>query len=499
MIINSIRKTYALICPASRSPDVLERMMEAGMIIARIILESETYDYHTETIKNIRKARENYSEKIGMKYSMAIGVDTRGPEIRIGTVDRGGAAHVQLKKGESIKLTTDIEYLEKGNNKIIYVNYENITKFVSRGNRIYLNNGAISLICIGTGSVFINCIIEVGGTLPRYADVRIPGVALDLPDVSNQDRIDLAFALDQEVDIIFASFIRNIFGAVEIRNIISKKGDKVVLISKIESLEGVKNIKEIINASDGIMIMRDLLGLEVPTEKIFLIQKFISSTCTITGKPVICATQVLESMVKRNKPSRPEIADVANAVVDGMDCVLLTEETAKGSDPVSYISHMIVICKEAEAVTWQKEVSLTVRSKVKPPTNIPVGVAMSAVEAVEKCEAAAIIVLTGSGKTPKLLSQYRPQCPIIAITRNQNIIPKIILYRSIIPLFFEGPADDDWVTDVDIQLNYGVKYGVKRKFIKASDMIIAVTTWKKGFDYTSTLRYICANDIMELV
>ncbi|KAF5294036.1 hypothetical protein FQR65_LT10941 [Abscondita terminalis] len=485
--------------PTSRSPDVLEHMMEAGMSIARIVLEEESYEYHKQTIKNIRDAKESYSRKINREYSLAIGVDTRGPEIRIGSVDRSGAASIQLKRGEYMRLTTDIEYLEKGNNKIVYINYDNITKYLSRGDHIYLDNGQISLICVGITSVYLNCVIEVGGILHRFANVRIPGVVLNFPNVTDQDRQDLDFVIEQEIDIVFMSYVRNAFGPIEIRHILGKKKEKIVLISKIETMEGVKNIKEIVNASDGIMIMRDLLGLEIPAEKIFIIQKFIGASCTIAGKPVICATQVLQSLMDRNKPSRSEIADVGNAIVDGMDCVLLTDETAIGDDPVRYISQMKVICKEVEAVVWQKELSLTVRSKVNAPTDIQTGVAMSAVEAVEKCEASAIIVLAMNRNIVTLISHFRPRCPIIAITRNPDIIPIILLYRSVIPLYFTEMEDVDWVTDVDIMLNYGVKFGLSQKFIQENDMIVAVSNWKKGFDYTSIVRYINVNDIMELV
>ncbi|KAF5297105.1 hypothetical protein FQA39_LY02685 [Lamprigera yunnana] len=473
--------------PASRSIEVLESMIEAGMTIARLNLANETHEYHAETIENIKTAVVNYSYRIGIPHSVAIAVDTRGPEIRIGTVDRTGAEQVQLKKGDTIKLTIDQDYLFKGSNKIIYIDYPQIIKYVIRGTRVYLNSGSIALICSGVASTYINCVIEIAGILPCFADVRVPGVALDLPDVSHQDKLDLLFALKHDVKIVFVTYVRNAIGPLRMRDLLGRKGQDIVLVSKIEDLQAVKHFTEIMNASDAIMIIRELLGLEVPPEKMFLIQKSIGAKCIVAGKPVICATRPMEYMMERDKPSRLEIADVANAIVDGMDCVLLTDETERGENPVSSITNMIVICKEAEKVVWQKRLMLTLRDKVHTPMNTEEGVAISAIEAVEKCNAAAIVVLTTNGKSARLISKYRPQCPVVAITRNVSVIPLLLLYRSVLPLYFKGAEDDDWVTDVDVQINYGVKYGVSRGFIKASDMIIAVTTWKRGFDYNSTL------------
>ncbi|KAK5648594.1 hypothetical protein RI129_003486 [Pyrocoelia pectoralis] len=417
-------------------------MMAAGMTVARLNLAYDSHAHHAETIANIKTAVDNYSKKIGTPYSLAIGVDIKGPEIRIGSVDRSGATETTLKRGDTVKLTVDVEYAERGTNKIIYIDYENIIKFVNRGDRLYLNDGNIALICTGVGSDYLNCVIEVGGVLPRNSDVKIPWVILDLPDVSEQDVKDINFAIQQGVDILFASFVRNVFGPIEIRNLLGKKGENMLIISKIENHQGLRNVKEIMNVSDGIMIMRVILGLEIPPEKIFLAQKSISANCTAVGKPIMCVTGPMEAMVKRNKPSRPEIADIANLIVDGMDCALLTDETSKGPNPVSYVNHMVVICKEAETVARHKEISLIIRSKVKFPVKIIHVLALSAVEAVEKCQAAAIIVISYTGVSAKLISKYKPACPIIAVTRNKKMIPHWLLYRSILPLYLDGEDYD---------------------------------------------------------
>ncbi|XP_048478810.1 pyruvate kinase isoform X2 [Plutella xylostella] len=482
--------------PVSRDVATLEKMMETGMNVARMNFSHGSHEYHAETIANCRVAEKNYSAKLGMPFSLAIALDTKGPEIRTGLLEGGGSAEVELKKGDKIKLTTDPAYGEKGNASIVWVDYKNITNVVKPGNRIFIDDGLISVICESASADALTCSIENGGMLGSRKGVNLPGLPVDLPAVSEKDKSDLLFGVEQGVDMIFASFIRNGAALTEIRGILGEKGKNIKIISKIENHQGMVNLDEIIAASDGIMVARGDLGIEIPPEKVNLAQKTMIARCNQVGKPVICATQMLESMVKKPRPTRAETSDVANAILDGADCVMLSGETAKGDYPLECVQTMANICKEAEAAIWHKQLFSDLSSQVAIPIEPVHSVAIAAVEASAKCLASAIVVITTSGRSAHLLSKYRPRCPIIAVTRQPQTARQAHLYRGVLPIVYqdgscvsESPVSD-WLKDVDNRVQYGLKFGTARGFVKSGDYVVLVTGWKQGSGFTNTMRII---------
>ncbi|XP_050531194.1 pyruvate kinase-like [Daktulosphaira vitifoliae] len=466
--------------PASVSVKILEDMIDSGMNVCRLNFSHGSHDYHKNTIKNLRQAIYNYTKRTNICYPLAIALDTKGPEIRTGLIGGNGSAEIELKKDNKIRLTTDKKFEKNGSATDVFVDYLNITKVVKPENKIFLDDGLISLIVKKIESNHIECVVENGGSLGSNKGINLPGISVDLPAVSEKDKQDLLFGVEQGVDMIFASFIREASAVKEIRDILGEKGKNILVISKIENDQGIKNLKEIIDVSDGIMVARGDLGIEIPPEKVFLAQKSMIAQCNIAGKPVICATQMLESMIKKPRATRAESSDVANAVLDGVDCVMLSGETAKGEYPLECIRTLTTICKEAEAAVWHKHLFANLTSKVSLPLDTSHSIAISAVDASVKSRAAAIIVLTNSGHSAHLLSKYRPRCPILAVTRNDQVARQCHIYRGILPLYYSKSAKSNRSNDLDNRINHAIEFGKTLGIIKVGDQVVIVTGWKKG-------------------
>uniref|UniRef100_A0A3B1JIH3 Pyruvate kinase n=1 Tax=Astyanax mexicanus TaxID=7994 RepID=A0A3B1JIH3_ASTMX len=476
--------------PASRSVEKLREMIKAGMNIARLNFSHGTHEYHAETIKNVREATESFGPGTLEYRPVAIALDTKGPEIRTGLIKGSGTEEVTLNKGDKIKLTLDDKYKDNCDEKTLWLDYKNITKVVQQGSHIYVDDGLISLKVIEVGGDYLTCEIENGGMLGSKKGVNLPGANIDLPAVSEKDTQDLQFGVEQGVDMVFASFIRKAADVQAVRKVLGEKGKEIRVISKLENHEGVRRFDEILEASDGIMVARGDMGIEIPTEKVFLAQKMMISRSNRIGKPITCATQMLESMIKKPRPTRAESSDVANAVLDGADCIMLSGETAKGEYPVESVRTQHQIAREAEAAMFHRQVFEELR-RITHLTRDPCeSVAIGAVEASFKCCASGIIVLTKSGRSAHLLSKYRPRAPILAVTRNEQTARQSHLYRGIYPILYNKPANDVWAEDVDLRVNFALEMGKFRKFFKSGDVVIVVTGWRPGSGYTNTMRVV---------
>ncbi|KAJ1508150.1 Pyruvate kinase [Coelomomyces lativittatus] len=435
---------------------------------------------------------------------IAIALDTKGPEIRTGNMANN--TPVTYHAGSIITISNDPKFESAGNEQLLYIDYPSLTKSLAPGKHIFVEDGNITFVVeriIDAHTMTAKALNT--HTLTNRKNVNLPGTDVDLPAVSAKDKSDLMFALEQGLDMIFASFIRRAEDVLEIRQILGEQGKHIKIISKIENFQGVKNFDEILKVTDGVMVARGDLGMEIPLEKVFVAQKMMIAKCNIMGKPVICATQMLESMTNNPRPTRAEVSDVSNAVLDGADCVMLSGETAKGSFPIEAVRMMHNICLEAESVVCHLSLFNEIRALTPKPLSTTEAVASSAVNAVqEENDIAAILVLTTSGDSARLLSKYRPHVPIIAITRTEAVARHIHLYRGCFPLVRPGSVATEttdihaWQENVDTRLRWAFEKSVEMGLVPKQCKVIAIQGWRGGPGKTNSMRILTSESLLEV-
>ena len=421
-------KRTKLICtigPASDKPDILRKIMQIGMNAARLNFSHGTHPEHKYKIDLIKGLR----EELGLP--VAIILDTKGPEIRTGKFEGGSA---DLVGGQTFTICTgEIT----GNSRECSTSYMNLVNDVSVGDRILIDDGLIGLGVQSVEDGKVICAVRNGGRVRDNKSINVPGVKVSLPAMSERDRDDIEFGIREGVDFIAASFIRKASDVVEIREFLDMLGgQKIKIISKIENKEGVENIGEIIEVSDGVMVARGDLGVEIPPEEVPLIQKDIIRSCNRFGRFVITATQMMDSMIRNPRPTRAEVADVANAILDGADAVMLSGETASGKYPLEAVQMMADVSRTTEKALFSHS-RLFREGRGIGESDVSGAISAATCNSADSLRAKAIVTPTSSGRTAQTISMHRPRTPIIAFSTEETAVRQLSLVWGVTAFHLE--------------------------------------------------------------
>ncbi|MCM3770026.1 MULTISPECIES: pyruvate kinase [Priestia] len=448
-------KIVCTIGPASESVEKLVELINSGLNVCRLNFSHGDFEEHGARIVNIREAAKQTGKTVGIL------LDTKGPEIRTNTMENGA---IELEEGSEIivSMTEVVGTTEK-----FSITYPGLIDDVHVGSKILLDDGLIGLEVLDVNKTDgeIKTKVLNPGTLKNKKGVNVPNVSVNLPGITEKDANDIVFGIEQGIDFIAASFVRRASDVLEIRELLEKhNAAHIQIISKIENQEGVDNIKEILEVSDGLMVARGDLGVEIPAEEVPLVQKDLIKQCNALGKPVITATQMLDSMQRNPRPTRAEASDVANAIFDGTDAIMLSGETAAGSYPVEAVQTMHSIASRAEQALNYSEI-LQQRSKQVGPS-ITDAIGQSVVHTALNLNASAIVAPTESGYTAKIVSKYRPQSPIVAVAANDSVARRLSLVWGVTPVVGER------VSTIDDMLDHAVNDAVKTGVVAHGDLVV---------------------------
>ena len=446
-------KMVCTIGPASENEEVLSKIIEAGMNASRHNFSHGDHEEHAGRINKVKELAKKYNKEI------AIILDTKGPEIRTGKFEPN---KVELQLGTDFTIYAGEEVI--GDTTKCSVTYAGLANDVKAGDTILIDDGLVGLTVKSVEGNKVHCVVNNTGLVGTHKGVNVPGVSIKLPALTAKDEADLKFGCEIGVTMIAASFIRKAADVVAIRELLNKNGGEHIMIcSKIENQEGVDNIDSILEVSDAIMVARGDLGVEIPIEKVPAVQKMIIEKCNAVGKPVITATQMLDSMIRNPRPTRAEVSDVANAILDGTDAIMLSGESANGTYPVEAVQTMSRIATETEK---QLDYEIAVSQAKKHIPAIGGVISRAACNAANELQASAIISSTQSGATARRISQCRPECPIIAVTPCEKVAKSLAFSWGVYPIVA------DRVESTDEMMDKSVEIAEKNGFVNKGETVV---------------------------
>ncbi len=477
-----MRKTK-IICtlgPAIDSDEMLKEMIKNGLDCARLNFSHGTHEEHRTRIERVKRVR----KELGMYIPILL--DTKGPEIRLKKFENDS---IIVEQGQKFTLYADDRL---GNKDGISITYPNLASVLKIGTKILIDDGKVEIEIVELSGSDVICKVNNGGKLSNNKSINIPGCSIDMPYISERDKSDILFGIENDVDFIAASFVRTKDDVWDLRRLLNENGgEEIKIISKIENMQGVENIDDIVAASDGIMVARGDMGVELPYTMLPKIQKDIIKKCFRTGKYVITATQMLESMTKSPRPTRAEVSDIANAIYDGTTGIMLSGESAAGDYPVESVSTMENIAESTEdVIKYESRFEKSQLFLGNDPLN---AICKAATDASYCLKAKVIVSLSRNGRTPKLLSNYRPQCPILAALLNEKACRQLNLAWNVKPVL----AEEKYSTDE--LLNSGIKTTIKENMAGLGDTIILTCSAAVGDTTTDLMKiHVITEEDMKL-
>ena len=468
-MLKNAKKTK-IVCtlgPASQSEETLTKLIENGLNVCRFNFSHGSHEEHKERMDIVKKVRDE------LKKPVAILLDTKGPEIRTGNF---ADPEVFLEEGSKFIITmADVI----GNKEMCTVSYKGLAEDVVEGDTILIDDGLVGLKVENVVGEEIHCVVENSGIVKNHKGVNVPGVKINLPALTPKDISDIEFGITQGIDFIAASFVRKASDVLAIREVLeNNNATDIQIISKIENKEGVDNLDEILQVSDGLMVARGDLGVEIPTEDIPIVQKQMIKKCNALGKPVITATQMLDSMIRNPRPTRAEVTDVANAIYDGTDAIMLSGETAAGKYPVEAVKVMAAIAKRIEETL---DYDTILRSKGLNNTNVTDAISYATCTTAKSLTASGIVTSTSSGYTARMVSKFRPKTPIIAATPNERTSRQLSLSWGVYTVMCEQAENTDDLIDNSIEASKNEGY------IHEGELVVITTGVPTGVSGTTNL------------
>ena len=464
---NKKTKIICTVGPSTEKDGVLDAMMAAGMNVCRLNFSHGSHETHAKNIRLVRAA----SRRVGK--TVALLLDTKGPEMRLGKFAEG---KVRLEEGGIFTLTTKETV---GTAALATVNYAGLPQEVAVGNRLLLADGLVSLLIEEICEDEIITRVENSGEISDRKRVAAPGASLKMPFLSEQDKADILFGVSQDMDFIAASFVQRAADILSIRKVLEDANAEMMIIAKIENAEGVKNIDEILKVADGVMVARGDLGVEIPTEEVPLVQKKLIEKCNRVGKPVITATQMLESMMQNPRPTRAEASDVANAIMDGTDCIMLSGETASGQYPVEAVKMMAVIATRTEEELRYKDLLMSRGVALQRTTTE--AISHATVQIAHELNAAAVITATEHGYTARMISKYRPQASIVAVTPNEKALRRMMLFWGVHSVLGISSKNSDEM------VGFAISRSLQAGLVKEGDLVVITAGVPVGMSGTTNM------------